>query len=179
MNTEPHRTRKLRYLLKNNAKVNENRKKALKKRLLKHVLVKRNGIKDEIAKQGEEITTKNLKEFIDAGIKDVEVFSENIDEKLVYQINLKTPVKYRRKLLRITKASLKREGWLSPASFQQTAQVLTESALKCAIDELIGVKENVIIGRNIPAGTGMDWYSGVTYEENFKETQSEVERNFD
>jgi DNA-directed RNA polymerase subunit beta' len=78
---------------------------------------------------------------------------------------VKEPVKYRRKLLRITKASLKREGWLSAASFQQTSQVLTESALKSSIDELLGVKENVIIGQLVPAGTGMDWYSGVTCED--------------
>ncbi|MDN5359451.1 MAG: DNA-directed polymerase subunit beta [Thermotogaceae bacterium] len=160
-------------LLKNNAKVNDNRKKALNKRLLKHVLVKRDGRIDEIAKQGDEITSENLKEFIDAGIKDLEAFSENIEDKLVYQINMKNPVKYRRKLLRITKASLKREGWLSAASFQQTSQVLTESALKASVDELLGVKENVIIGQLVPAGTGMDWYSGVTYEENVQKEKQE------
>jgi len=160
-------------LLKNNAKVNDNRKKAIKKRLLKHILVKRDGKIDEIAKQGDEITVELLKELVDEGVKELEAFADNIEEKLIYQINMKDPVKYRRKLLRITKASLKREGWLSAASFQQTSQVLTESALKASVDELLGVKENVIIGQLVPAGTGMDWYSGVTYEENVQKEKQE------
>jgi DNA-directed RNA polymerase subunit beta' len=61
-------------------------------------------------------------------------------------------------LLGITEASLATESWLSAASFQKTTRVLTEAAIKGKVDSLIGLKENVIIGRLIPAGTGMTSY---------------------
>jgi DNA-directed RNA polymerase subunit beta' len=66
-----------------------------------------------------------------------------------------------RTLLGITKASLATESFLSAASFQETTRVLTEAAIKGKTDKLIGLKENVIIGRLIPAGTGMDRYRKV------------------
>jgi DNA-directed RNA polymerase subunit beta' len=66
-----------------------------------------------------------------------------------------------RTLLGITKASLATESFLSAASFQETTRVLTEAAIKGKTDPLIGLKENVIIGRLIPAGTGMDRYRKV------------------
>jgi len=61
-------------------------------------------------------------------------------------------------LMGITKASLATESWLSAASFQETARVLTDAATKGKVDPLIGLKENVIIGKLIPAGTGMARY---------------------
>jgi len=61
-------------------------------------------------------------------------------------------------LLGITKASLNTESFLSAASFQETTKVLTEAAIKGKIDKLIGLKENVIIGKLIPAGTGFSLY---------------------
>ena len=64
----------------------------------------------------------------------------------------------KRVLLGITKASLATESFLSAASFQETTKVLTEAAIKGKTDELIGLKENVIIGKLIPAGTGMKIY---------------------
>lgn len=64
----------------------------------------------------------------------------------------------RRTLLGITKASLATESFLSAASFQETTRVLTEAAIKGKVDNLIGLKENVIIGKLIPAGTGMNMY---------------------
>ena len=64
-------------------------------------------------------------------------------------------------LLGITKASLQTESFLSAASFQETTKVLTEAAIRGKVDRLIGLKENVIIGKLIPAGTGMDCYRGV------------------
>ena len=64
-------------------------------------------------------------------------------------------------LLGITKASLQTESFLSAASFQETTKVLTEAAIKGKTDHLLGLKENVIIGRLIPAGTGMDCYNDV------------------
>ena len=61
-------------------------------------------------------------------------------------------------LLGITKASLATDSFLSAASFQETTKVLTEAAIKGKVDPLIGLKENVIIGKLIPAGTGMKRY---------------------
>jgi len=71
------------------------------------------------------------------------------------------PAKARPVLLGITKASLATESFLSAASFQETARVLTDAATKGKIDPLIGLKENVIIGKLIPAGTGMLRYRGI------------------
>ena len=59
-------------------------------------------------------------------------------------------------LLGITKASLATDSFLSAASFQETTRVLTEAAIKGKIDPLLGLKENVIIGKLVPAGSGMD-----------------------
>ena len=64
-------------------------------------------------------------------------------------------------LLGITKASLATESFLSAASFQETTRVLTDAAIKGKVDPLLGLKENVIIGKLIPAGTGMDCYTNV------------------
>ncbi|MBQ9534342.1 MAG: DNA-directed RNA polymerase subunit beta' [Clostridia bacterium] len=68
-------------------------------------------------------------------------------------------------LLGITKASLATDSFLSAASFQETTRVLTEAAIKGKIDPLQGLKENVIIGKLIPAGSGMDIYNAPEYEE--------------
>ena len=70
----------------------------------------------------------------------------------------KRPATGKRVLLGITKASLATESFLSAASFQETTRVLTEAAVKGKVDDLVGLKENVIIGRLIPAGTGMKKY---------------------
>ena len=64
-------------------------------------------------------------------------------------------------LLGITKASLATDSFLSAASFQETTRVLTDAAIKGKVDTLIGLKENVIIGKLVPAGTGMKCYSDV------------------
>ena len=64
-------------------------------------------------------------------------------------------------LLGITKASLATDSFLSAASFQETTRVLTEASIKGKIDPLLGLKENVIIGKLIPAGTGMSRYRNV------------------
>ena len=64
-------------------------------------------------------------------------------------------------ILGITKASLQTESFLSAASFQETTKVLTEAAIRGKIDHLLGLKENVIIGKLIPAGTGLDKYRGI------------------
>jgi DNA-directed RNA polymerase subunit beta' len=64
-------------------------------------------------------------------------------------------------LLGITKASLETDSFLSAASFQETTRVLTEAAINGKVDSLRGLKENVIIGKLIPAGTGMKRYKNV------------------
>ena len=64
-------------------------------------------------------------------------------------------------MLGITKASLATDSFLSAASFQETTKVLTEAAIKGKVDHLKGLKENVIIGKHIPAGTGMKKYRDV------------------
>ncbi len=80
-----------------------------------------------------------------------------------------------RVLLGITKASLQTESFLSAASFQETTKVLTEAAIKGKIDHLTGLKENVIIGKLIPAGTGMDCYSNVRVEATAAPAAEELE----
>ena len=86
----------------------------------------------------------------------------------------KTPATGKRVLLGITKASLATESFLSAASFQETTKVLTEAAIKGKTDELIGLKENVIIGKLIPAGTGMKVYQDtqIKTEQDDKTTES-------
>ena len=76
----------------------------------------------------------------------------------------KRPATAKPVLLGITKASLETESFLSAASFQETTRVLTDAAIKGKRDDLLGLKENVIIGKLIPAGTGMRRYSDVKYK---------------
>lgn len=71
-------------------------------------------------------------------------------------------------MLGITKASLATDSFLSAASFQETTKVLTEAAIKGKVDHLVGLKENVIIGKHIPAGTGMRKYRNVEIESEYK-----------
>jgi len=79
------------------------------------------------------------------------------------------PAKGKRTLLGITKASLATDSFLSAASFQETTRVLTDAAVKGKIDPLYGLKENVIIGKLIPAGTGMPRYRNITAVPNIPE----------
>src|SRR5690349_23691567 len=67
-------------------------------------------------------------------------------------------------LMGITKASLATESWLSAASFQETTRVLTDAAIQAKSDSLLGLKENVIIGKLIPAGTGISRYRNIRVE---------------
>ena len=77
-------------------------------------------------------------------------------------------------LLGITKASIQTESFLSAASFQETTKVLTEAAIKGKVDHLVGLKENVIIGKLIPAGTGMQCYRDVEV----KKINTEIDDEF-
>ena len=87
----------------------------------------------------------------------------------------KSPASGKRTLLGITKASLATESFLSAASFQETTRVLTEAAIKGKVDPLIGLKENVIIGKLIPAGTGMNKYKSIKINTEKEELTKEQE----
>lgn len=84
---------------------------------------------------------------------------EDINEQLLAEG--KQPAEYKDVILGITKAALATSSFLSAASFQETTKVLTEAAIKGKVDPLIGLKENVIIGKLIPAGTGLRRYRNV------------------
>ena len=100
-------------------------------------------------------------ELLPGSLLDIHQFSEaNADAVL----NGKNPATCRPVILGITKASLETESFLSAASFQETTRVLTDAAIKGKRDELLGLKENVIIGKLVPAGTGMQRYRQIRIE---------------
>ena len=100
---------------------------------------------------------------------------EDINKKAVEEG--KRPATGKRVLLGITKASLATDSFLSAASFQETTRVLTEAAVKGKVDELIGLKENVIIGKLIPAGTGLAKYRNTHISTEQKEENTETVEN--
>jgi len=95
---------------------------------------------------------------------------ERVDSRIYAEVNRglvtegKRPAEGRPELMGITKASLATDSWLSAASFQETTRVLTEAAIEGKSDQLFGLKENIIIGKLIPAGTGMTRYRSVELE---------------
>jgi DNA-directed RNA polymerase subunit beta' len=95
---------------------------------------------------------------------------ERVDSRVYAEVNRqlvqegKRPAEGRPELMGITKASLATDSWLSAASFQETTRVLTEAAIEGKSDQLFGLKENIIIGKLIPAGTGMPKYRNVEME---------------
>ena len=89
----------------------------------------------------------------------------------------KRPATGKRVLLGITKASLATDSFLSAASFQETTRVLTDAAVKGKIDDLVGLKENVIIGKLIPAGTGMAKYQNIHISTEQDKEQETVQEN--
>jgi DNA-directed RNA polymerase subunit beta' len=97
-------------------------------------------------------------EFLPGTLVDVLDY-EDMNEKLIAEG--KEPAEGKQVMLGITKAALATSSFLSAASFQETTKVLTEAAIKGKVDPLIGLKENVIIGKLIPAGTGMHRYRNV------------------
>ena len=129
--------------------------------------------------QGVEIADKHIEVIIRQMLRKVQVedagdtemlpgelvdifFFENVNEKAV--LAGLQPAIAKRKLLGITKAALATDSFLSAASFQETTRVLTEAAIKGKIDPLVGLKENVIIGKLIPAGIGLRRYRNVEVE---------------
>ena len=95
---------------------------------------------------------------------------ERVDARIFAEVNRqmltenRKPAEARPELMGITKASLATDSWLSAASFQETTRVLTEAAIGSRSDSLLGLKENIIIGKLIPAGTGMANYRDVAIE---------------
>ena len=142
--------------------------------------------------QGVEISDKHIEVIVRQMLKRVKI-EENGDTEFLpgslvdwltfentnaaLEAEGKEPAKGTRVLLGITKASLATDSFLSAASFQETTRVLTEAAIKGKIDPLIGLKENVIIGKLIPAGTGMTRYRNIEIvpEGAEEETEAPVE----
>ncbi len=111
------------------------------------------------------IEEKGDTEFLPGTMVDVLEFEE-VNEQLAAEG--KEPATGEQIMLGITKASLATESFLSAASFQETTKVLTEAAIKGKVDHLVGLKENVIIGKHIPAGTGMKKYRDVKLNTDIK-----------
>ena len=99
---------------------------------------------------------------------------EDINEQM--EAEGKAPAEGKQVLLGITKASLATDSFMSAASFQETTKVLTEAAIKGKVDHLVGLKENVIIGKLIPAGTGLKRYSNIklSTDDMLKEEEEDI-----
>src|SRR5690606_32519171 len=97
--------------------------------------------------------------------------SEMLNENDRMDAEDKRPATYENVLLGITKASLSTDSFISAASFQETTRVLTEAAIMGKRDDLRGLKENVIVGRLIPAGTGMAYHEARKDKEQFEQAQ--------
>ena len=139
-------------------------------------------VQDVYRKQGVDINDKHIELIVRQMMKKVKVDSKGSTELLPGQLEdrvafkaanqaLKdsrkknpTPAKASETILGITKASLATESFLSAASFQETTKVLTDAALEGKRDRLVGLKENVIIGKLIPAGTGIARYRDIAVQ---------------
>ncbi|PPD17753.1 MAG: DNA-directed RNA polymerase subunit beta', partial [Methylobacter sp.] len=130
-------------------------------------------IQDVYRLQGVKINDKHIEAIIRQMLRKVEITApgdtgflkgDQVERTLVKEENEKAelegkiPASYESVLLGITKASLATESFISAASFQETTRVLTDAAVRGLSDELIGLKENVIVGRLIPAGTGLAYH---------------------
>jgi DNA-directed RNA polymerase subunit beta' len=137
------------------------------------------GVHDVYRSQGVDIHDKHIEVIVHQMLRRITVIDsgttsllpgELVDQAKFREANLAAvkaggkPAAGRPELLGITKASLATDSWLSAASFQETTRVLTEAALEQKSDELKGLKENVIIGKLIPAGTGLARYRNATVE---------------
>lgn len=122
-------------------KINDKHIEVIIRQMLRKVIIAHPG--DTGFLKGEQVEYGQLREENDRMIK-----------------NQKLPARHDPMLLGITKASLATESFISAASFQETTRVLTEAAVSGKIDELRGLKENVIVGRLIPAGTGLAYHAG-------------------
>ena len=138
--------------------------------------------------QGVDINDKHIEVIVRQMLKKVRVDDPGSTDFMHGQMYNRTEVLYANKLIKeriangeeglkeatwtqlllgITKASLATDSFLSAASFQETTRVLTDAAIKGKVDPLVGLKENVLIGKLVPAGTGMPRYNNIELEENF------------
>jgi DNA-directed RNA polymerase subunit beta' len=144
-----------------------------------------NEIQDVYRLQGVKINDKHIEVITRQMLRKVEVTDmgdsklirgEQVEYRRVLEENERLrqeglqPAKFERQLLGITKASLATESFISAASFQETTRVLTEAAVTGKSDPLRGLKENVVVGRLIPAGTGLSYHA-----QRLKNRQAEVE----
>ena len=140
--------------------------------------------------QGVDINDKHIEVIVSQMLRKVEVtvpgdttflIGEQVDRDVFEAENAKviaengTPAQADPILLGITKASLQTKSFISAASFQETTKVLTEAAIKGKVDPLIGLKENVIIGKLIPAGTGMKRYRNTYLNTDFEKDEAPAE----
>ncbi len=147
-----------------------------------------NEVQEVYRLQGVNINDKHIEVIVRQMLKRVRIetvgdtnflVGEHVDKHLFLEENQRVlaaggaPATAKPLLLGITKASLSTDSFMSAASFQETTKILTEAAINGAWDELRGLKENVIMGRLIPAGTGMSWYRETTVSA--PETSTEVE----
>jgi DNA-directed RNA polymerase subunit beta' len=150
-------------------------RQVLTERALGKVLLEK--VKDEkgniVAEAGQEITSKILDSIASSGADDITVRPKQAPsdhKQLIQRISfvrrLREEPQWRPVVHGVTKAALATDSFLSAASFQQTAQVLAASAVRGDVDNLVGLKENVIIGLLIPAGTGIERYRKVEISEN-------------
>jgi DNA-directed RNA polymerase subunit beta' len=142
---------------------------------------------DEVQKvyrlQGVTINDKHIEVVVRQMMKKVRIedpgdtnflISEHVERRFFQEENVRVkkeggkPAQGRPLLLGITKASLTTDSFVSAASFQETTRVLTEAAISGPLDELRGLKENVIMGRIIPAGTGMSKYKNTFVKREFQ-----------
>ncbi len=103
-----------------------------------------------------QIVDAGLSHWLPGALIDVKLFNDTNDE---LEASGKEAADGRAQLMGITKASLATDSWLSAASFQETTRVLTEAAIEGKRDNLVGLKENIIIGKLIPAGSGLEYYN--------------------
>ena len=132
-----------------------------------------NEVQDVYRLQGVKINDKHIETIVRQMLRKVEIVEpgdselikgDQVEYHRVVEVNAKLeadgkqPARYQRVLLGITKAALATESFISAASFQETTRVLTEAAVSGKRDQLVGLKENVIVGRLIPAGTGFTYH---------------------
>jgi len=147
-----------------------------------------NEIQEVYRLQGVKINDKHIEVIVRQMLRKVEVQDmgdsslvkgEQVEYSHILGVNEqlvkvgKTPSKFDRLLLGITKASLATESFISAASFQETTRVLTEAAVSGKKDSLRGLKENVVVGRLIPAGTGLAYHSERRRKRQIEQAKSE------
>jgi DNA-directed RNA polymerase subunit beta' len=183
-------------IMEHNARIEESKKELINTILAKDVIVMKTIDGEEtdvkVLSKGTLLTEKEIKILEDEGVKKIQIFRQ-IPEGLdfvetkegykVYQdlelieakpekvpLNILRPIRFKRLILGIAKVSQETESFLSSASFQKTSQALTLAAVYGKQDFLKGIKENVIAGQKIPAGTGLSQYKDVSYVIKSEET---------